>query len=118
MSEFEPGEGKGIRTTFGRLMLQSLVGGPPRRLLRYDDRPEYMTSQCWSPDGRLIALHFAGNSIAASDGRIEVVDLEGKTVRTIGLQSFPDATQWSIRHLDRLALSHAAPSLPRRSIDS
>jgi hypothetical protein len=58
-----------------------------------------MTSQCWSPDGRLLALHFAGNSIAASEGRIEVVDLEGKMIRTIGLQAFPDATQRSIHNL-------------------
>ncbi len=77
-----------------------------------------MTSQCWSPDGRSIALHFGGNSLSASDGRIEVVDLEGKTVRTIGLQAFPDATQRSIRNLDRLALSHAPRRLPGRSIDS
>jgi Tol biopolymer transport system component len=98
-ADLGPSEGKGTSTTHRRLMLQSLAGGPPRRLLEYADRPGYMTSQCWSPDGRLIALHFAGNSIAASDGRIEVVDLEGKTVRTIGLQAFPDATQRSIHNL-------------------
>ncbi len=98
-ADLEPDEGKGTRTTHSRLMLQSLAGGTPRRLLQYEDRLGYMTSQCWSPDGRLIALHFAGNSIAASEGRIEVVDLEGNTVRTIGLQAFPDSTQRSIHNL-------------------
>ncbi len=99
-ADLEPGEeGKGVRLSNSRLMLQSLGGGPARRLLRYDNRPGYMTSQCWSPDGQSIALHFAGNSIAASDGRIEIVDLKGKAIRTIGLNAFPDATQRSIHNL-------------------